>query len=119
MRSRLCSARWALSMLGALAFACRSDGTDTAKPTAAVEVARVEPRRHPALPENAELGRKATEQWEEHEREEEHNRRLCFDHERMPQHRAVTAELERLRERYETARSAPDLAAARALAQSA
>jgi hypothetical protein len=106
-------------MLGALALGCRRDSTEKPTPSAApIEVARVEVRRHPPLPENAELGRKATEQWEEHEREEEHNRRLCYDHERRPQHRAVTAVLENLRQRYERARSPSDVAGVQALAQS-
>jgi len=119
MRSTLCSAAYALSMMfGVAALGCRRDSTEEPTPTgAATEVARVEPRRHPRLPEDAELGRKATEQWEEHEREEEQNRRLCYDHERLPQHRAVTAALESLRQRFERARSESDVAGAQALAR--
>jgi hypothetical protein len=118
MRSTLCGAAYALSMLGATALGCRRDSTERPTPTAtAIEVARVEPRRRAPLPENAELGRKSTEQWEEHEREEEQNRRLCYDHERRRQHRAVTAALERLCQPYERARSKSDIAGAQTLAQ--
>jgi len=115
-------ARGAAAALLALASAvpaCRRDpelqrGAAGAAP---IEVATSKPRQHPPLPENEELGRQATEQWQEHEEEEERNRRLCFDHDRLPRHQSVLAALGRLRESYQRARSKPDVARARAQAE--
>jgi hypothetical protein len=81
------------------------------------ELAPSPARQHPPLPEDEQLGRHATEQWEEHEQEEERNRRWCFDHERLPLHHGVLAALGRLRESYQRARSKRDVARARAQAE--
>lgn len=106
-----------LALAAALA-GCRRDSSQRAAPsTPPIELSAVKPRQHPPLPEDAELGRKSTEQWQEHEEEEEHNRRLCYDHERRAQHRAVAASLERLRKQYARARSKSDLLRARALGE--
>lgn len=83
---------------------------------APVEAAAPKVRRHPPLPEDPELGRKATEQWQEHEEEEERNRQRCFDYERRPQHRTVIAALDRLRKGYDRAKSKSEIAAAQARA---
>lgn len=109
-----------LSMLVGGLLGCRRDvekSVEKPAPSAApIAAPATQPRRHPPLPEDAELGRKATEQWQEHEEEEEHNRRLCFDHERLPQHRALIAALERLRKAYDRAKSKTEIAAAQARA---
>jgi len=102
--------------------ACRRDATESASGVAgsaarAPQPALPQPRRHPPLPEDAELGRQATAQWQEHEEEEERNRRRCYDHERLAQHRAVVASLDGLRQRYERAKSQTELARARLAAQ--
>ena len=111
--------RTALAMvaLSSALFGCRrgavlKPGADAAPGGAA----GAGPRRHPPLPEDPELGRKATQQWQEHEEEEERNRQRCFDHERRPQHRAVLAALERLRKGYDRAKSRTEIAAALARA---
>ena len=115
-------ARGAAALLLALAAAvpaCRrnTEAQRGAAGAAPIGVATNRPRQHPPLPENEELGRQATEQWQEHEEEEERNRRLCFDHDRLPRHQSVLAALARLRENYQRARSKRDVARARAQAE--
>jgi hypothetical protein len=95
---------------------CRRGVEKPAPSTVPNEVSGAPPRRHPPLPEDAELGRKATEQWQEHEEEEERNRRLCFDQQRLAQHRALLAALERLRKAYDRAKTKTEVGAAQARA---
>jgi len=107
----------ALLVLSSALYGCRRGAVqNTGADAAPVEAAAGKPRRHPPLPEEPELGRKATEQGQDHEAAEERNRQRCFDHERRPQHRAVFAALERLRKGYDRARSRTEVAAALARA---
>jgi hypothetical protein len=79
--------------------------------------AAVKKRLHPPLPENPELGAKSSAQWQEHLDEEEEHRQLCYDRDRLGQHREVTTQLASLRKRYDQARTEAELASARADAQ--
>jgi hypothetical protein len=74
-------------------------------------------RQHPRLPENPELGAKSSAQWQEHLEEEEEHRQLCYDRDRLGQHREVMSQLASLRQRYDQARSEAELASARAQGQ--
>ena len=117
-----CFDRAAAAALLALATAvpgCRREpeAQRGAAGAAPIAVAPNQPRQHPPLPEDEQLGQHATAQWQEHEEQEERNRRLCFDHERLPQHQSVLAALGRLRESYQRAKSKRDLARARAQAE--
>jgi hypothetical protein len=104
----------AIAALTSTLHGCRRDAGDSTDAHPAPLEAAAKPRRHPPLPEEPELGRKATEQGQEDE--EERNRQRCFDLERRPQHRAVLAALDRLRKGYERARSKAEIAAAQARA---
>jgi len=71
-------------------------------------------RLHPPLPEDPKLAAKSSAQWEEHLHEEEEHRQLCYDRDRLAQHREVMTQLTSLRQRYDDARSEAELAKARA-----
>lgn len=71
-------------------------------------------RLHPPLPEDPKLAAKSSAQWAEHLHEEEEHRQLCYDRDRLVQHRAMMTELASLRQRVDRARSEADVAKARA-----
>ena len=57
------------------------------------------------LPEDPVAGEKSTQQWREHMRHEEHERKLHYDRDRLKQHRAVVKFLVATRARYDRAKS--------------
>jgi hypothetical protein len=80
-----------------LAFACAVGATLGA----AVGVARADPMP----PEDPVAGSKSTAQWRQHLADEERERQLQFDGQRLKQHRAVLKLLTAARARYDRARS--------------
>jgi hypothetical protein len=78
-----------------------------AKPPA--EYPRPEPAPVPSepgrLPEDPEAGKRSSEQWDEHLREEERGRQLGYDRKRMKQHRAVVRLIAGARAQYERAKT--------------
>jgi hypothetical protein len=63
------------------------------------------PRAGDRLPEDPVLGAKSTAQWRQHMIEEEHERKLHYDRDRLKQHRAVVKFLVATRARYDRAKS--------------
>lgn len=92
----------------------REHEAPTAPEPAVTAAIAPKPRARPQLPEDPELAAKSSAQWEEHLREEEEHRQLCYDRDRLPQHRSVMAQLTAMRQRYDGAKSEAALASARA-----
>jgi len=67
----------------------------------------------PRLPEDPEAAKRATAQWNEHLAEEDHNRQLVFDRDRMPAHQGLLKLVVAARARYDRARNEAALNAAR------
>jgi hypothetical protein len=110
-----------ITALTSALYGCRRDAGDKASENAGAspapaDMAAPKPRSQPPVPEDPELGRKATDPWQEQEEEEQRNRQRCFDFEHRPQHRTVLAALERLRKAYDRAKSKTQIAAAQARA---
>lgn len=80
---------------------------------AATEPAALKPAKPGRLPEDPIAGKRSTEQWREHLEEEEHERQLGFDRERVVQHRAVVKAITAARARYDRARTEAAVAKAR------
>jgi hypothetical protein len=55
------------------------------------------------LPEDPVQGKRSEEQWKEHLEEEEHERQIAFDAQRIPEHRAVVQLVSAARARYDAA----------------
>ena len=95
-----------LAAVVALALVCAARGL-SAQP----------PRPQPAgdrLPEDPVAGARSTQQWREHLVEEEHERKLHYDRDRLKQHRAVVKFLLATRARYDRAKTKAAVAAFRA-----
>lgn len=60
-----------------------------------------------ALPEDAEAGARSVEQWREHLRDEERERRFSYDRHRQRQHREVIQRLREVRRSYASAKTEP------------
>ena len=95
----------ALTLL-AIGPGCRQRSAAT---TVDANAAQTSPGGSPAdagrLPEDPVAGAKATAQWRAHLAEEERERRLRYDRDRMKEHRAVVGFLVATRARYDRARS--------------
>ena len=66
------------------------------------------------LPEDPVAGAKSTQQWREHLVEEEHERKLHYDRDRLKKHRAVVKFLVATRARYDRAKTKAAVTAFRA-----
>ena len=105
----------ALALL--LAFACRqakegpgpaaSGATATPAPAASADPSR--------LPEDPVAGKAAERQWREHMEEEERERQMAFDGQRMKEHRALVALFAAARAEYDRAPTAGALTKSRAV----
>jgi hypothetical protein len=100
-------------LAGAVAFAllaphaaCRRQTVAPAPEATRAQVqAPVAPAEPPRLPEDPDAGKRSEQQWREHMVQEEHERQLGFDHQRLPAHRAVVKLITAARARYERART--------------
>lgn len=103
--------RGALLALAVAGLGCKASQTAPAAPpeaTPALEAAALP--ANDRLPEDPEAGKRSELQWREHLREEEKERQLMFDGQRLAQHRALIQLLIKAQQRLDGARNEPGLA---------
>jgi hypothetical protein len=84
----------------------RAVATSSSAPAAVVSTQAGSPTAAaPSLPEDRIAGARSEAQWREHLQEEERERKVIFDHRRLPQHRVLLALLQDTRARYDRAKT--------------